>query len=406
MLITQQRRMKRIDLGPMTFDPTPWLNHIFKEWLISVENLDVPVKLGSIKDLLFYQHIIQRSQKLNSLSIRTDSSLDNPPEELKDSQTTVGLLSRMLFSHCDGDGVQKVALKHLTLEDVTLTWAEKSFIKYIDFSLLRTLQLFRCSGVHKLLALLTAKSRVKPLQLAEFRAVIDDINPKTLEDFIGSFKGLTSLCIRTARSLPSFDYRCLSDHSSTLQILFMSFGDVVGRGLTGALVSNEYGSFISRNCNAIEQVGIALPLITFSQANEGNWSDYGKTITCLLSKQILVLRIFTLPEVPQNFFLTNDEDSLQRKNLDSYLNLLDQFATDLFRFAERTMVCKKLPIIYFGCEGWIGIFDGNSSLYMEPVCYVAAEQRDVYGTIRTVAVRTSIVQAMYVEPKNYLLGIY
>ena len=75
------------------------------------------------------------------------------------------------------------------------------------------------------------------------------------------------------------------------------------------------------------------------------------------------------------------------------------------RFMEARIDPKKIPIICFGGADWRAVSDEAQLRVLEPVCYVRAEQIDVFGSVRTVALRNSIAQAAYIEPEPIIWNL-
>ena len=408
MLCTQQCALRNIEFGAMQFNLLTLLSSAIcgDEWLRSLECVDIPPEIGSINDLFAYQSILQRAPKLSTLAIRTATAIDTLPRELQDSQQQNGLLAETLFSHIPKHGPCKLELEELLLEDVSLTYAQRTFAKLIDFGRLRHLSLYSCEGWDRLLLHLTASFRANGAKLVKFFASSDDVQVTVVEDFLKSFKGLEILYLRSRSAPSSFDCACLIGHAKTLRTLAISLGEVRGPRSSGALVMDPYRTVASEQCRQLTDFGVAMPFISLPQGLSGEWKDYGQALKSLMKlPELEVLRIFTLPEASAEFWFDfTTQDARQYMHVrESYLHELDNFATELMRFMEKFKARRNLPIICFGNIGWTGIFHGGSYLSLQSICYVPSMQTDVFGSERTVAVRTSTIQARYTSCYHVLL---
>jgi len=202
---------------------------------------DLDIELGIFIEMLpvtqFAQGLLQRSAEypLKSLSIRYDTPLARTHRNfyqgdvkllllpLHDGPAEDGFLFQTLFKHMKAEKAYvPMLLKHLTLSEIRLDHAKRTYCKAIDFYSLETLTLKNCSGCWAIIRLMAKNAQQNGLNLKKLSyAAEEDTHAKALEDLLQSFSGLRQLLIvnRGSRALPAT--ASIVHHGGTLNALLI-----------------------------------------------------------------------------------------------------------------------------------------------------------------------------------------
>ncbi len=206
---------------------------------------DLEIELGIFIEMLpatqFAQGLLQKSAEypLKSLSIQSQSPLANTHRNfgksdvqlkewalvvpLHDGPAEDGFLFQTWFKHMKlAKSYVPMRLKHLTLQEMRLDHAKRTYCKAIDFSTLETLTLKNCSGCWAIFRLMAKNAQQNNLNLKRLSyAAEEDIHAKALEDLLQSFSGLRQLLIvnRGSRALPAT--ASIVHHGGTLNALLI-----------------------------------------------------------------------------------------------------------------------------------------------------------------------------------------
>ena len=409
LLCTQQSKLEDVALGPLLFNFVPLLNSDLLDdtWIQSLHTLEMAGRIENFDDLRAYQVVLEKAPTLRCLVIRAHDFVPQSRNALFDTELKDGLLIGTLLSHLNVSPRQTIGLQSLTLEELPLTYADRTLASFINFSKLGTLCVFFCEDSNTVMRTLTDLHKGEGSRLTRFYYENVTMNSTVFERFLRSSTGLRRLNIISIVKPESFDGSCLLNHTDTLEELVLSLGEADGPASSGTLICGGLIKLLVERCVSLRQLGIALPGISLADGQAGAWEQFGDQIRMLANlSKLATLRILTLPD-PGPGLLEGHASSEKAKQQirSSYLHELDQFATVLFSFIETSKTSEKLPVICFGAWDGPEIFDGHSSLSIEPACYIAATQTNVYGQSHVVAVRTSVVQAGYIEPYNEILGI-
>ena len=217
---------------------------------------------GKLDGLQVCQKILQANPGVKHLTLSASAfkeSADEPPEDLQDSSTRAGLISRTVFSHLQPfDVCSPLMLTFLRLERMSLRYATDTYLRIIKFSNLKTLELYKCEATENLFAQLS-KPHIRPRQLKYICWMQRRINePHVLEAFEGLLESLLGLewldvDIETVNRLPKAE--AITRHGKTLSYLSIN-----GRGDDDNL-SYDPADFtaICISCPELVQLSIAFP---------------------------------------------------------------------------------------------------------------------------------------------------
>lgn len=416
LLITQQRSLKRRETGPILFDFCPLLaSNLSKSGLFdSLLHLTIPREIHSILDLKACNTIIQRAPRLCSLAIKTVewSVEETMIQGLYDTASATGILSSTIFSHLPSDGSRKLTeLTSFHLEEADIEFFAPTLTKFIDFHRLTSLTLAHCMYTNNFLLALSQVAKNKGCMLKRFQYVDDlanpEVDPRALQDFLYSFKGLESLAV-VSEGAESLDLLAILHHRSTLEQLSVHLDEQ--DYVTGSrLVSEEYLHKTGVPEGRLKQIGVPFPKTLVSHSDIRTWDRYCAVMTALLELRSLdVIRILNFPDPRPGFWL-GSRDDLERgtegykRNSESYLHNLDEFATRLAQHMVNGMNGSKLPMFCFGQMSYSAIRSTDGSIFIGPCCYFPSTHPDIYGNPHPVAVRISLAEARYIEPEHFLL---
>ncbi|KAK3705794.1 hypothetical protein LTR37_013101 [Vermiconidia calcicola] len=402
LLCTQHSALQQIELGRFEFGPSPILKSSLcsDDWLSKLNEIDIPGRLGSLTDLAGYQYMIRHAPKLSSLMLRGTYLVHEKGETVSQDFDEDGyLLTTSLLSRLRGDQTRRLNLVDLLLDSLNFESANDTLAEVIDFAQLRRLDLFRCIGSEQLLSHIASNFRSGTSNLTVVVTDFDEVNPQILEGFLRSWTGLNTLRITTGSAPTSFDCGCLSGHVKTLEPLAISLGAPTGRASDGVLVSSSLPAFLSKECTALYQLGVALPSIEVLHKSSDEMGSFGRAIESLLGiSELEVLRIYTWPEPGDKFFAGFENKGLQEHYYrEAYLERLDKFTSQLMNFMERQVERSKIPMICFGDQEWTAIYSGEEPFALSPTCYVPAVQTGICNSTRTIAIRTSLSEAKYLD---------
>lgn len=269
LLMKKQKRLKAVEIASVD---RPFMPVLEKQPNL-LRDLEAP------KSLHFYPDNIDRLQACQKL-LETQPNIDEIqlssgfhsdveiPENLQDSSTRPGVMTRTIFSHfmpfdtCTAP----MTLKKLTIDNVDLRYAADTYMKFIKFSALESFVVGGCVGADAVFAQMS-KPHLRPTKLKKLRWFHEAINEThALESFEGLLEatsGLEVLNVDT-NNIPGLPKAAaIAHHGKTLQIL-----GVRSRMPTTAILMYESEHFeeICNNCLELRQLGITFPVTSVSDA--------------------------------------------------------------------------------------------------------------------------------------------
>ena len=287
----KQKRLKAVEIAAVDRPFMPVLD----------KQPNLLTNLAGPKSLHFYPDDLDRlkaSQKLleaqpNVSEIQLSSGYHpdvEAPEDLQDSSTRPGLITRTIFSHflpfdrC----TTPMTLKKLTLDNVDLRYAADTYMKFIQFSALESLVVGGCTGPDAVFAQMS-KPHLRPNKLKKLRW-FHEVAGEThaLEAFEGLLEAIVGLEVLLVDSnhiagLPKA--AAISHHGKTLQVL-----SIRSRMPSTAILlyESEQIEEICNNCLELRQLSITFPITSVSDAEPS--SDF---TTYLVTSPLLVVWMYT-----------------------------------------------------------------------------------------------------------------
>ena len=212
---------------------------------------------------------METQTKLNELQISSGFSYTGHiPDDLEDSSTRPGLLTRTIFSHMmPFEKCNPISLKKLSLESIDLRYAADTYMKLLKFSALESLFIGGCQGASTVFAQMS-KPFLRPNNLKKIRWFHgEDINESdalnAFDGLLEAMSGLEVLMVDVAnlRALPN--PTAIAHHGKTLQVL-----GVRGRTETSSLMRYETDQLdeICTACTELRQFSITFPTTSVSDA--------------------------------------------------------------------------------------------------------------------------------------------
>lgn len=165
-------------------------------WVDTLKELDMPVFIQSKNDIFACQRLLQHCKQLEKISIQKNWSKQLPVD---DSEAWDGIFVRTLFQHVSPLGTNPpVALESLSLQAQQVAYAERTFMRVMDFTMPWQLHLWACPGTPRLLICLAALFRIGKPSLEDitiFSHGAQQHRPEeglkeSIELFLKSFTGL------------------------------------------------------------------------------------------------------------------------------------------------------------------------------------------------------------------------
>jgi len=269
ILMKKQKRLKAVEIAAVDRPFMPVLE----------KQPSLLTNLTKLRSLHFYpdnldrlkasQKILEAQPDISELQLSSGFHPDvEIPEDLQDSSTRPGLMTRTIFSHflpfdrCD----TPMTLKKLTLDNVDLRYAADTYMEFIQFKVLESFVVGGCTGADAVFAQMS-KPHLRPTKLKKLRW-FHEANGEThaLEAFEGLLEAITGLEVlhvdtNNIAGLPK--PATISHHGKTLQIL-----GIRSRmpGMTILLYESEQFEEICNNCLELRQLGMTFPITSVSEA--------------------------------------------------------------------------------------------------------------------------------------------
>ena len=213
------------------------------------------------------QKVVETQTKLNELQISSGFSYTGQiPDDLEDSSTRPGLLTRTIFSHMmPFETCSPMLLKKLTIESIDLRYAADTYMKFIKFGALESLVIGGCQGAESIFAQMS-KPFLRPNKLKKIRWFHGEENSEihALEAFDGLLEAISGLevlhvDVTNFRALPN--PTAIAHHGKTLQVL-----GVRSRTEASSLMRYETDQLdeICTACTELRQLSVTFPTTSVS----------------------------------------------------------------------------------------------------------------------------------------------
>lgn len=232
------------------------------------------------REVLDYCHfILKHTSKLDKITLHAsfdDSDVHIPDRELNDSSTGPGLITSTIFGHMQPFAkCTPLALKEITLQKLGLRYAADSYCKIIDFSTVKSIKIFSCTGTDALFAELS-KSTKLPQKLETLEVKFND-NPE--EDGLGAVDDF--LCLVSGIEVLTLDVLCVSNlpasagvvrHGKTLRQLSVH----ASAAEECAELVLDYAAFssICKECILLEQLSVAFPDVSVLRVKNDSFANF------------------------------------------------------------------------------------------------------------------------------------
>lgn len=359
-------------------------------------------KLGLYPDsqevLNFCHMLLKKSPKVEKITLHAsfeESDSPIPSRELNDSSTRPGLITSTMFSHMQPfNKCTPLALREVTLQKINLRYAADTYCKIIDFTTVKSLRVFACSGADALFAELSRSTKLpEKLETLEFKhddnAENDALN--ALDGFLCLVSGIKILTIDITfvKSLPA--PAGISRHGRTLKELNVH---ATRMDDNDEELVYDFTSFqqICKDCTLLEQLSAGFPQTSVIRHNSDSFIAFE---TCLGElPNLITLNITTWP---------NNNPSSSKLPLKVYEHLLQGMAQQGF---ERSVVhaaahsrSSKLTLIAFGSSD--KVYDREDS--KNQIIFVKGKQVDPLGKEKPMAIQIGWCLRKFVEPRSDVL---
>ncbi|KAK3701567.1 hypothetical protein LTR37_015421 [Vermiconidia calcicola] len=202
------------------------------------------------------------------------------------------MLAKGLFEHIgSGSDPQVPELNDINFQNQDFSTFTATWLRFIDFTKLRTLQIWNCDNVDHLLLALRDLATAQPMRLHGLVLSFESANqaPTLVEEFLSSFSGLqyVNLCYVRKKPHPAtFDIRCLVNSRHSLKDLYLGIGSNATIKIPLIVLSCEDLMWLSSNCPNLRQLAVALPMFHLDDALVGRWGGYGDALLDIIATSI------------------------------------------------------------------------------------------------------------------------
>ena len=218
-----------------------------------------------------YQKILEANPSVKELRLTAEGFTRNEaiaPDDLQDSSTRAGLLSRTVFSHFQSLGsCSPLMLTSLSLHYISLRCVADTYLRYIRFSCLKDLEIIQCAGVENLFAQLI-KPHIRPCQLRTLRwnqrmeaGTSGQGEPHIVEAFeelLEILLGLETLHVELDNINELLQVKAITHHAKTLKSLYI-FGTYRKDDGKGLFYEPADFTEICTSCSKLIQLAVAFP---------------------------------------------------------------------------------------------------------------------------------------------------
>lgn len=269
LLWKKQKRLQEIEVDATDL---PLMPIIEKDPDLIKTFKDVPVLSlypADLDGLRVCQKILQASPGVKEMTLSAGAfkaSTDRDPEDLQDSSTRAGLYSRTVFSHLQPfDACSPLILKSLHIEYLSLRYAADTYLRAINFSCLKTLEVFHCVGAENLFSQLS-KPNIRPGQLKHLYWTQSSVREshilEAFEELLETLLGLETLHVEIdyVDNLPKV--KAITRHGKTLKYLCINIQAV------DSTINYDPVDFTSlcTSCPELEQLSIVFPTTSVDSA--------------------------------------------------------------------------------------------------------------------------------------------
>ena len=270
LLMKKQKRLKAVEIESVDRNFMPELD----------KNPSLLTDLQGATSLHFYpdsldrlkacQRVVETQTKFNELQLSSGFAYaPQTPDDLEDSSTRPGLLTRTIFSHMmPFETCTPMVLKKLSIDNIDLRYAADTYMKFIAFSALESLVIGGCQGADAVFAQMS-KPHLRPTKLKKIRWFHGEEPTQThaLEAFDGLLEAINGLeilhvDIKHFNGLPSTT--AIAHHGKTLQVLGIRSRNAESNAIR---YESEQLDEICSACTELRQLSCTFPSTSVSDAH-------------------------------------------------------------------------------------------------------------------------------------------
>lgn len=411
LLMTKQKRLKAVEIESVDRNLMPELE----------KNPGLLTNLEGAASLHFYpdtidrlkacQKVVETQTKFNELQLSSGFAYAGEvPDDLEDSSTRPGLLTRTVFSHMmPFETCSPIILKKLSIDNIDLRYAADTYMKFIKFSALESLVIGGCQGADTVFAQMS-KPHLRPTKLKKIRWFHAEETSEihALEAFDGLLESITGLeilhvDIKNFGGLPNTT--AIAHQGKTLTILGI-------RSRTASSNTMRYESHqldeICTACTELRQLSITFPTTSVSDARPS--SEFKTYLRCLKKLRYLItLNFHSWPTTRSSFISRNYK--LKHEWYDLYEHALQRLAQQIFEASDAHSKEQGwglghrslLAVVAFGANGKTPP-DGESNFQLKQLPFVRGFKTDPFGKTEMLAVKTLWKMVQFIEPESDILN--
>ncbi|KAK5172589.1 uncharacterized protein LTR77_002709 [Saxophila tyrrhenica] len=423
LLAANQRNLSFIGLGPILPEAFYSLMECLLPWPPNISTIVIPWKLFNDEDVQFYQRLIERSHhRLKALTVRAhdfpplrwDYSQD--PPALSDVDGDTEMLACSLLHHLSYYSIypRTLQLHDLNLQNQDLAGVTETWLMYVDFTKLQTMQIWNCDNADVLLEALEKMAQHQRLRLHGLVLSFEEAEqaPQRAQQYLAATSGLSylNLCyVPTFSANQSFSVRSIAPHASTIRDLFIGIGSNITRNTPLSLPRLSDIEWLASNCTKLRQLAIPLPPLNTDDALAGRWGEYEEILALLATlPHLKVFRILTWPYIAGRPLPPRDNCGAQDAFKVRYLHELRIIASSIARLFTRLRGDhgRRLSVITFGhAEYPHYIYHGNGERIQSfgtPLTFKITRVMSEFG-FRTKVRQIPADQMEYEEPIAYVV---
>ena len=309
----------------------------------------------------------------------------------------------------------KLTLHDLNLQNHDFRGTTDTWLRSVDFTKLKALQVWDCAGIDDLLDGLLGIAQTQHLQLNGLVLSIEywDYSLKLVIQFLSCISSLEYLNLSLPNPQPNpqaFSWEVLEQHKHSIRDLYLGIGSNSSSGTPLQVLSLHDFDWLRLNFLNLRQLAIALPALRMDDALAGRWKDYRWALERLASlPKLKVLRILTWPTASGRPFVAEEDNKgawvAQSKK---YLKQLDIIAASIAHLFSclRTSYQQRLSVIVFGSaqdDDVVSHISGEACrLVAGPITYKVRRKETEFGLL-TKAKRIDPREMKYEEPIAFVV---
>ncbi|KAK4631889.1 hypothetical protein CLAFUW4_03760 [Fulvia fulva] len=395
LLCTQQNKLTKISLGPIMFDfATTLSSKAFGHQLwTNLQELSIPVRVGSLQDIRAYHHLVQGTATLSTLNINVITCVSREVLQPPNSQAR-DKINELLFSRSEnGAGSPRLKLKTLTLAAMGTCYIH--VMTHVDLSILTSLSIdLRESGSSESLGYLTSQftKHGASLRIFSYQSFAHLEQRAVLEQFLSTFEGLKKCTLIG----DSPDLQSLARHRASLNVLAL---DLAGYG--ERVDDGSIHKHIAEHFPSLRVLAINMPVMELRANGKTKSTIWQNSLLALITMpHIQAVQIRQMPDAPDGSFLK--DRNAREHNIAAYMEMFSAWSDKCLGeiYTRAAHFRDHLPVLLFRAhDDCITDDDGSVWLDLEPFSLLPAKRIDAFGKISRVLIKGTVSEACYMEPE-------